>query len=69
LAGLALGLGCRIFYAPIAEVPPASAIKFHEVLTTTAAPGEIGLTYLEAIRQNPAVSFYNAYGFQNELCS
>jgi len=68
LAGLALGLGCRIICAPIAEVPALAAIKFQEQLTKTGVPSEIGLRYFDAVRQNPAVSFYNAYGFHNESC-
>lgn len=68
LPGLALERGCRVFCAPVAEVPPAAAIALHRALTNPdpAFPVEFGLRYLEAIRQDPNVSLYNLYGRPEE---
>ncbi|HEV7589657.1 MAG TPA: hypothetical protein VGO40_16195 [Longimicrobium sp.] len=66
LPGLALALGCRLFIAPVAEVPLAAATALHDHLVRANGPREIGLRYLEAIREHPAVALYNLYGFGNE---
>jgi hypothetical protein len=64
--GLALSLGCRLFLAPVTEVPPGAAVALHDELVRQDGAPEIGLRYLAAIQNYPAASLYNMYGFANE---
>jgi hypothetical protein len=66
LPALALGLGCRLFCAPVAEVPPNAASVFQNLLSKARTGKEIGDLYLNAIQQDNAVSFYNLYGLPSE---
>lgn len=66
LPGMMLGLGCRLLCAPVAEVPVKTASILHKHLTQNDGPREIGLRYLAAIEDDPAVTVYNLYGFANE---
>jgi hypothetical protein len=66
LPALALGLGCRLFCAPVAEVPPSAASVFQNLLSTAGTDEEIGDCYLRAIQSDNAVSFYNLYGLPSE---
>jgi hypothetical protein len=62
----AFASGCRLFCAPVCEVSPETAVALHRHLTGADGPSEIGLRYLNAIREDPAVSLYALYGFADE---
>jgi hypothetical protein len=66
LPALALGLGCRLFCAPVAEVPLDAAAIFQQFLSTSHRSEEFGVQYLRAIQRNSAVSLYNLYGLPYE---
>jgi hypothetical protein len=59
-------LGCRYFCSPVSEVLSKTATVLHRHLTDTFGPSELGLRYLNAIREDPAVALYTIYGFANE---
>jgi hypothetical protein len=59
-------LGCRFFCAPVCEILPKTATVLHRHLTDKFGPPELGLRYLNAIREDPAVALYTIYGFANE---
>lgn len=69
LPGLALSFNCRLFCAPVSEVPVNTARTLHRHLFQTAGPREFGLRYLAAVREDPAVALYNLYGLANEPVS
>lgn len=62
----AFASGCRLFCAPVCEVAPETAVVLHRHLTASDAPSAIGLRYLNAIRDDAAVSLYTLYGFADE---
>lgn len=66
LPGLALGICCRLFCAPVTEVPCTAAQILHYHLVEKNGPREFGLRYLAAISEAPAVKLYNLYGFADE---
>jgi hypothetical protein len=66
LPGLALSMGCHLFFAPITEVPHDAAIALHDEVVRHDGPAELGLRYRAAVRRNAAVALYNLYGFANE---
>jgi len=66
LPGLALSIGCRLFFAPVTDVPLDAAIALHEELVRRDGPAELGLRYIAATQKNPAVTLYNMFGFANE---
>jgi hypothetical protein len=59
-------LGCRFFCAPVCEVSSETATILQHHLTDEFAPPELGLRYLNAIQEDPAVALYTIYGFANE---
>jgi hypothetical protein len=59
-------LGCRFFCAPVSEVWSKTATVLHRHLTNEFASSELGLRYLNAIREDPAAALYTIYGFANE---
>ena len=59
-------LGCRFFCAPVCEVSSKTATVLHRYLTDISAQPELGVRYLNAIREDPAVALYTIYGFANE---
>ncbi len=66
LPGLALGLGCDVLFAPVTDVSSYAAVVLNRHLFALEGPDQIGLRYLSAIREAPAVCLYNLYGIGNE---
>ncbi len=65
LPGFALGVGCRLFCAPVAEVPPTVVEVLHRHLVSDG-PTTFGERYLSAIKENEAVALYNLFGLACE---
>lgn len=61
VAGLAVCLGTNTFIAPVSEVFASTAATLQRNLFASAGD-EIGVSYLAAIRQDPACCLYNLYG-------
>ena len=66
LPGVALGISCRMFCAPVAEVAPDAAWALHHHFTRKGGPRTFGQRYLDALAEDPSVSLYNLYGFADE---
>jgi len=64
--GLSLGMGCRLFCAPVAEVSTSTAGSLQGHLFSDNGAGTIGERYLAAIREDPRVALYTLYGLANE---
>ena len=62
LPGLALGLGCNVLIAPVAEVSPEAAIALTQALLDERSESSIASRYLRAINECPEVCLYNIYG-------
>lgn len=65
LPGLMLSVGCRLFCAPVMDIPDSTASVLHRHLFREDGPRAVGLRYLAAVREDPSVALYNLYGFAN----
>lgn len=66
VAGLLLGLGCRVICAPVTEVSQRCALVLQKHLMHAEGLKEVGARYLSAVREDPEVALYNIYGFADE---
>ena len=66
LPGPCLSIGCRLFCAPVTDVPIETAAVLSRHLFDSPGPPECGERYLSAIAEDPRVSLYNLYGLASE---
>lgn len=62
LVGLASNLATESLLAPVAEVHPVAVAQLQSCLCSSGGSRELGVQYLQAIKNEPECSLYNLYG-------